>query len=215
MPSQQCPINDLKPHPEHCKIYTSDHQLSELIESIKTHGVMEPILVTDENIIISGHRRYQAAIEAGLTSVPIERINPEDQAIAMIESNQFRKKTPMDLFNESEHIGRAIRHEAHERQREGGRAGGKGKHRKAVSKSGQSQTSDQKKQARRADDEIAKKIGISRGTLRSLQKVMKTVTQGIEDKDEFLMDIHGHLSSGKYPIDKALFLRCADTIHIP
>lgn len=203
MPSKHLPINDLKPHPEHSQIYSTDDQLSELTESIKTHGVMEPILVTDENIIISGHRRIQAAIEAGLTRVPIERINPDDQVLAMIESNQFRKKTPMMLFNESEHIGRAIRHEAHDRKREGGRTGGKGKHRKAVSKSGQSQTSDQKKQARRSDDEIAKKIGISRGTLRSLQKVMKTVTQGIEDKDEFLMDIHGHLSSGKYTIDKA------------
>lgn len=46
----------------------------DLIESIRSHGVLQPLLVTeadpDEYLIVAGHRRFAAAVRAGLAEVP-------------------------------------------------------------------------------------------------------------------------------------------------
>jgi ParB family chromosome partitioning protein len=72
--------------------------LQELSDSIKEHGVLQPILVRlgsnlyqDEYEIIAGERRYLAAKKAGLTSIPciVKQIDEEKTAlIALIENLQ-------------------------------------------------------------------------------------------------------------------------------
>src|SRR5262249_30174247 len=44
-------------------------------EEVKLRGVLEPLVVTTDGVIVSGHRRYAAAGLVGLRSVPVRRIN--------------------------------------------------------------------------------------------------------------------------------------------
>jgi len=87
---------DLKPHPLNSWVYGDSYD-NELLESIRAHGILEPILVTKDGRIISGHRRWNAAVNIGLEDVPItvsELTDELDIQEAIIEANKQRKKTP-------------------------------------------------------------------------------------------------------------------------
>ena len=69
---------DLRPHPLNDEIY-GDRADSDLVESIKTKGVLNPLLITATNFIISGHRRWAAASAAGLDIVPVVVFGSQDE----------------------------------------------------------------------------------------------------------------------------------------
>ena len=64
----------IDPSPENSKLYRpvtpDDDETLELADSIKKDGILEPLIVSDDLYIISGHRRHTAAPLAGLTKVP-------------------------------------------------------------------------------------------------------------------------------------------------
>ena len=70
-------LRDIHPAPENDQIYRaiSVDDVKDLIRSIREHGVQEPLLVSTDGFIISGHRRRFAAQLAGLTEVPV-RVYP-------------------------------------------------------------------------------------------------------------------------------------------
>lgn len=80
-------------------------RLNELAASVKTYGILQPLLVAREKDyyrIIAGERRYRAARMAGLTQVPviIREYTEEDQmAIALIENIQRQELNPMEEAN--------------------------------------------------------------------------------------------------------------------
>ena len=87
--------------------------LYELAESIKSQGVMQPILVRktsgDQYEIIAGERRYRAARLAGLTEVPVLVREVSDQnaaAMALIENMQREDLNPLE---EAQGLQRLIR----------------------------------------------------------------------------------------------------------
>jgi protein gp37/ParB-like chromosome segregation protein Spo0J len=93
---------ELAPHPENVKIY-GDLADSELVESVKQKGILNPLLVTYDNRIISGHRRWDAAKVAGLDFVPVVVFGSNDELDileALIESNRQRTKTPEQIGRE-------------------------------------------------------------------------------------------------------------------
>ena len=55
----QIPINQLKTCSINAEIYR-DSNVEDLMNSIQEVGLLQPIVVTPENIIISGHRRFKA-----------------------------------------------------------------------------------------------------------------------------------------------------------
>jgi ParB-like nuclease domain len=65
-----CPIDSIRPAPENEDIYnaiaTDDPELVELARSIEERGLQEPILISQDGYIISGHRRRVAAYLAKL-----------------------------------------------------------------------------------------------------------------------------------------------------
>ena len=63
-------ILKLKPHPENHRIYASQ-DLSDLEQSLESHGQFEPITVTKNYKIISGHRRVAAMKNLGWTDVDV------------------------------------------------------------------------------------------------------------------------------------------------
>lgn len=97
------PIAAIEPDPNQPRTAMGD--LSELVGSIRDKGVLEPILVRKqasgnaELMIISGERRYRAAMEAGLVEVPVIEMDvSEDEAleIALIENLQRKDLTPFE-----------------------------------------------------------------------------------------------------------------------
>ncbi|MDC0446702.1 ParB/RepB/Spo0J family partition protein [Gammaproteobacteria bacterium] len=77
--------------------------LNELAESIKSQGVIQPLVVRkityDKHEIIAGERRWRAAILAGLDEVPVIVREIDDQvalAIGLIENIQRESLTPLE-----------------------------------------------------------------------------------------------------------------------
>jgi hypothetical protein len=106
LPSRR--LDELKPHPANDRIYrpvsTDDPEVRELAWDIHDRGVKEPLIVSLDNYILSGHRRATAARLAGLSSVPVlvEPVRHDDpRAMALLVScNRQRLKTPEELARE-------------------------------------------------------------------------------------------------------------------
>ena len=68
------PISAVAPHPDNVRQHLGD--LTELVRSIKSHGVLQPLLVLPADdkgvhLVVAGHRRLAAATRAGVERVPI------------------------------------------------------------------------------------------------------------------------------------------------
>lgn len=69
------PINQIQPNPFQPRGTIDRQKLEDLAESIKVHGVMQPLIVTNDAehskyILIAGERRWRAARLAGLSTIP-------------------------------------------------------------------------------------------------------------------------------------------------
>lgn len=68
-------IRDVKPSPENDQIYNGVNQerddFKELVKSIRQDGIKEPLHVTLDGFILSGHRRFAAATRVGLSEIPV------------------------------------------------------------------------------------------------------------------------------------------------
>ena len=89
-------LNDVLPNRFQPRIKFSEDSIIELSESIKEHGVIQPIVVRpigDKYEIIAGERRYKASVLAGKETIPaiITDLNDKDSAeVALIENVQRR-----------------------------------------------------------------------------------------------------------------------------
>ena len=86
----------LSRHPLSIKLYGYELE-SEFIESVKKYGIICPIQVTQDFIIVDGHRRYQAAQQLGIERdhVIVRLDLDDDLAIqeALIECNRHRDRS--------------------------------------------------------------------------------------------------------------------------
>lgn len=91
---QELRINDIEPNAEQPRRYFDEEGLKNLSDSIKNHGVVQPIIVTRENSrykIIAGERRWRAARLAGMKTIPAivkEYAGKKALEIALIENLQ-------------------------------------------------------------------------------------------------------------------------------
>ena len=53
-------IFDLKPHQKNTQIYGTNEDVSDIKASILSNGLITPLTISNNNIIISGHRRWKA-----------------------------------------------------------------------------------------------------------------------------------------------------------
>lgn len=80
----------------------NEESLAELAESIKTHGVLQPIVLTklgEGYRIVAGERRFRAAKKAGLKNVPAivrDLTEKEVREIALVENLQREDLNPME-----------------------------------------------------------------------------------------------------------------------
>ncbi len=71
---------------------------SEFIESIRTSGVIEPIVVTRDFTIVSGHQRVRACNELGITEIParVKDYADEDAIIKDLLETNVRQRGNID-----------------------------------------------------------------------------------------------------------------------
>ena len=98
----QIPIDDIIPNPDQPRKKFDETALLELSDSIRIHGVIQPIVVTPKDgkyMIIAGERRYRASKLAKLTTMPaVVRRYSESQIkeIALIENLQREDLNPIE-----------------------------------------------------------------------------------------------------------------------
>lgn len=95
-------VESLRPGIHQPRTEFDDEELGELAESVRRHGVLQPILVNpsgDGYEIVAGERRWRAAQMAGLPEVPAIVVNAAEEAsleIAVIENIQRSDLNPME-----------------------------------------------------------------------------------------------------------------------
>ena len=88
----EIPIDRVKPNPHQPRKRFDDASLAELTDSIRTSGVIQPIVVRrsgDGYELIAGERRWRAARQAGLATIPgvvREVTNAESLELALVEN---------------------------------------------------------------------------------------------------------------------------------
>lgn len=97
------PVENIIPNPSQPRYYFDGENLKELAQSIKEHGIIQPIIVTKINDqkyeLISGERRWQASKLAGLKEIPaIVRLATIQQKLelALVENIQRHDLNPIE-----------------------------------------------------------------------------------------------------------------------
>lgn len=89
-------LAELKPFTGHPYKVRDDEEMDALVESVREHGVMVPLIVRPIETgfeIVSGHRRAHAAMRAGLKTVPVieAEFTRDEAAVALVDSNLNRE----------------------------------------------------------------------------------------------------------------------------
>lgn len=95
-------INDVEPNAGQPRKVFDQEKLQALAESIKEHGVVQPIIVRQDGnryVIVAGERRWRAAKLAGLKTIPVvikELSSKQVMEIALIENLQREDLNPIE-----------------------------------------------------------------------------------------------------------------------
>ncbi len=95
-------INELQPNPLQSRGVISQNSLNDLVQSIKEHGVLEPLIIAKTPAgyqIIAGERRWRAAKICGVTKVPVVIKQTTSQGMlemAIVENVQREDLNPIE-----------------------------------------------------------------------------------------------------------------------
>lgn len=107
---QQINIDELKPHPRNNEFFDdmTGEKWNEFLESIRTSGVIEPIVVTTDMVIVSGHQRVRACKELGIPNImcEIKTYKDEDSIIKDLLETNIRQRG--DIGGSAKKVGRRI-----------------------------------------------------------------------------------------------------------
>ena len=103
--SKEVPIEFIQPNPDQPRRRFAEEALASLVESVREHGILQPILVRrlpdhdNRYEIVAGERRWRAAQEAKLHQVPVMIREVKDAAlveVALVENIQREDLTPIE-----------------------------------------------------------------------------------------------------------------------
>ena len=96
-------IKDIQKNPYQPRKEFSEEKIHELAQSIKEHGLIQPIIVRKSPVlgyeILAGERRYRASIVAGLSEVPVivKQLSDQDMMLhSIIENLQRENLNPIE-----------------------------------------------------------------------------------------------------------------------
>lgn len=98
------PLNLIVPNPVQPRRKFDEESLQELSESLKTQGVLQPVVVKKEGlefILIAGERRYRAARLSGMKEIPAVVLRDKDESemlqMALVENMQREDLNPLEM----------------------------------------------------------------------------------------------------------------------
>ncbi len=107
----EVPLVTITPNPQQPRHSFPDQDLDELAESIREHGILQPLIVTQQHDgtyrIIAGERRWRAAQKAGLDKVPvlIKDAAPQEMLeLALVENLQRSDLNPLEQAFAYQHL---------------------------------------------------------------------------------------------------------------
>ncbi|MFH0927925.1 MAG: ParB/RepB/Spo0J family partition protein [bacterium] len=96
-------VDLIDPNPHQPRVHFAEEDLQDLVESIRTHGVIQPLVVTKKSgrfELIAGERRLRASKLAGLAKVPVVLRDAKDDQekleLALIENIQRSDLNPIE-----------------------------------------------------------------------------------------------------------------------
>lgn len=111
--ASQVPIEAIGRNPHQPRQTLKNDELQELAQSIRQHGVIQPLIVAPamggSYILIAGERRLEAAKLAGLTTVPVVVRSASDQQLlelALIENVQRADLNPIEEAEAFRHLAK-------------------------------------------------------------------------------------------------------------
>ncbi len=102
---------EIDPNPNQPRKSFDPEKLAELSESIKTHGLLQPLVVTPRDnryLLVAGERRWRAARMAGLTQIPALVLPLDDRAIAEISLVENLQRDDLNPLEEAEGIAQLM-----------------------------------------------------------------------------------------------------------
>ena len=108
---QQINIDELKPHPRNSEFFDDmeGEKWQEFVESIKSRGIIEPIVITHDKMIVSGHQRVRAAKELGIKTVTcdVHAYNSDDEILQDLIETNIRQRG--DIGGSAQKVGKRIK----------------------------------------------------------------------------------------------------------
>ena len=108
---KKLPLHKIEPNPDQPRRDFDPEELEELAESIRTHGIIQPLTVREMPNgyyqIIAGERRWRASRLAGLEEIPVVIIEADDKKameLALIENLQRSDLNPVEEANGYERL---------------------------------------------------------------------------------------------------------------
>lgn len=98
----ELPVAAIAPNPMQPRTRIAPDELADLAASLRTHGVLQPLIVTRADagyLLIAGERRWRAAQLAGLATVPaiVKDATPRERLeLALVENVQRQDLTPLE-----------------------------------------------------------------------------------------------------------------------
>ena len=183
---QQININELKPHPRNNEFFDdiTGEKWDELLDSIRKRikdgkrGNIEPIIITQDKVIVSGHQRVRAFKELSIPTIEAEiRIyNSDDEVLLdLLESNIRRRG---EIGGSAKKVGKRIKELERLYGIREGSAGGNGSN-QYVKKELEPNSS---VEAKKSQSDIATQMGISVDTLQNY----KILSEMIPELEELL-----------------------------
>jgi ParB family transcriptional regulator, chromosome partitioning protein len=97
------PVDAIRPNPWQPRTHFDEQELEELAESIRAHGVLQPVLVSQQRDgtfqLITGERRWRAVQLTGMPTVPavVKEATPQASLeMALVENIQRRDLNPLE-----------------------------------------------------------------------------------------------------------------------
>lgn len=160
--------------------------VDDLAASMKSVGLLHPVVVSKEGHLIAGRRRLEAAKKLGWTEIPVRVVDLREPKLGEIDENRYRRDLrPSEKVAVRDYLLEREKEEAKKRQKEGGKAGGEASGKFPEASKGQTR------------DRVAAFTGVSGKTLEKAAVVVEKARKDPERFGKFLeeMDRTGKVDS--------------------
>ena len=155
-------ISQIQPNPTNNDIYDQT-DVSELAKSIAENGLLEPLVITKQGNLLSGHRRLSAVKQLGWEDVEVRVVDVDNEVIALIEHNRYRTKSEKDILRESRFLEKELRSQI-------GR--------------GRNAAQDRQGKKLKLDLELSKRLGVGTSKLKQLRSIENYEPKLIDEIDQ-------------------------------